>query len=820
MANLSNINNKFLVTTDGNVGIGTTSPDSIVEIVGNNPILTIRDSDTSTSTATSTIRFAESNAGDTLGNYWDIGYSPVNLLGFDFNGSTKMTINSSGNVGIGTDSPERFLHINSSNVQIAALIESTSTTSTQLNFKNGSTTNNGGFIKTTGDNIILTANNTSATHLVVASGGNVGIGVTSPAEKLHIRDASTDADVYIKIANDSRDWFMGVEGSNSDILSFKTHDASNLLNITSAGNVGIGTTSPSTKLHISAASSNSQLTLERTGSATGKYGIYTNTNNLYINNVASSSFPLVILNNGNVGIGTTSPTTDLDVFGNARIGGDSNHALQITDDSAENNLIISATQRTTLANVRNIKFRTFGSNGTDNILYLNGGNGNVGIGTDDPDVKLHIVGDGDRLEISSADYDLIKMGAYGDSGADLDNGFLNLLLDGSEKIRLLANGTSYFNGGNVGIGTTSPSTALHIDQASNNRAGGLYIERNGSSYGLAAYVNSGGYGIIGGGGSYPNDIISIDFNNTYVGIGTTSPDTKLHVSGSSGTAQIKIQRANTNTTGSVGSIGFANDDGYFLTAIETQGDGNDEGGHLIFRTHSDAASTDNNPYDVTERMRITSDGEVLINKESARGSEYLGIESSGNEFCNFQKTGGARAFRVNCTDSEGFNTSGTTIFVGKNGTTNRSINAGGTINASGADYAEYMNKAIEEDISKGDIVGINSNGELTNIFNDSVSFVVKSTNPSYVGGDTWGVNLEGDALEEARLKVDRIAFSGQVPCNVYGASVGDYIIPINNNGKISAQAISNPTFDEYKLSVGKVWKIMEDGRAWIAVKIV
>jgi hypothetical protein len=153
-----------------------------------------------------------------------------------------------------------------------------------------------------------------------------------------------------------------------------------------------------------------------------------------------------------------------------------------------------------------------------------------------------------------------------------------------------------------------------------------------------------------------------------------------------------------------------------------------------------------------------------------------------------------------------------------------------------------MLKAIEDTIAKGDIVGVNAEGKLTNIFEDSISFVVKSTDPSYVGGDTWGNSdsigeqpriQEGQSdeeyeqlkaeyiikLEEARAKVDRIAFSGQVPCNVLNAKVGDYIIPINNNGKISGQAITKPTFEEYQISVGKVWKIMEDGRAWIAVKI-
>jgi hypothetical protein len=176
------------------------------------------------------------------------------------------------------------------------------------------------------------------------------------------------------------------------------------------------------------------------------------------------------------------------------------------------------------------------------------------------------------------------------------------------------------------------------------------------------------------------------------------------------------------------------------------------------------------------------------------------------------------------------------MWVEKNTSSNRSINAGGTINASGADYAEYMTKAGNFTVAKGDVVGINAQGKLTNVFSDAVSFVVKSTDPSYVGGDVWGnesaigsrptenaTQEEKDAfnavLEAARQTVDRIAFAGQVPVNVLGATAGQYIIPVNDNGTIKGQAVSNPSFEQYQSSVGKVIAIEADGRARIIVKV-
>jgi hypothetical protein len=229
--------------------------------------------------------------------------------------------------------------------------------------------------------------------------------------------------------------------------------------------------------------------------------------------------------------------------------------------------------------------------------------------------------------------------------------------------------------------------------------------------------------------------------------------------------------------------------------------------------------------------------------------------SEGNTVLYFD-AGLGGDFGVFAMSSGGGSGAATGLRMGKNSSTLRSINAGGTINASGADYAEYMTKADNFTINKGDVCGIDVNGKLTNVFANAVSFVVKSTNPSYVGGDTWGteeaLNLfaptipkrtdetdeewetketkyETDLatyktqltplLENARQKVDRIAFSGQVPVNVTNATVGQYIIPVNDNGSIKGQAISNPTFEQYMSSIGKVIAIESDGRAKIIVKV-
>jgi hypothetical protein len=236
-------------------------------------------------------------------------------------------------------------------------------------------------------------------------------------------------------------------------------------------------------------------------------------------------------------------------------------------------------------------------------------------------------------------------------------------------------------------------------------------------------------------------------------------------------------------------------------------------------------------------MRITSGGDLLVNQTS--GSNHTIYKATSDTILSVTSNTGADSVYINGVGSTGANLGqAAAIYVQKATATNRSINAAGTFNASGADYAEYMVKAGSFDIAKGDVCGVDSDGKLTNVFTDAIGFLVKSTNPSYVGGDAWGtedvVGPKPDAddtdalvaweaaLEVERQKVDRIAFAGQVPVNVIGAVPGQYIVPVDaGDGGITgiAKDEADLTLAEYMRAVGKVIAIEDDGRARIIVKV-
>jgi hypothetical protein len=295
-----------------------------------------------------------------------------------------------------------------------------------------------------------------------------------------------------------------------------------------------------------------------------------------------------------------------------------------------------------------------------------------------------------------------------------------------------------------------------------------------------------------------------------IGIGTTTPttDSISFVRGSGKNAILELA-GNGNPPNNAGA-------GTCFSLLQ----GTDNNAYIYNRANAGIIFGTNN----AERARITSGGDFLVGQTSGSYniiSKAVSTEAGAVILSVERQQTSVSALLCYGVSQANYNAANAANKMGRDSSTLRSLNAGGTVNASGADYAEYMVKAGDFTIAKGDVCGIDANGKLTNVFADALSFVVKSTDPSYVGGDTWGVELEGDALEAARQTVDRIAFAGQVPVNVLGATAGQYIVPVEDNGAIKgiAKSESDMTLAEYMRAVGKVIAVEDDGRAKIIVKV-
>jgi uncharacterized protein YaiE (UPF0345 family) len=255
------------------------------------------------------------------------------LLAFSTFGSERMRIDSSGNVGIGTDSPDRALHV------FDRVAFSNSDDTGSLLFVPSNTTNG---IFSRGANTSSTAVDLqfyagSNPTMRIDSSGNVGIGTTSPDYNLEIESASSPAiatkdttnNVITKMFSANSQGFVGTE-SNHD-LRIRTNNTDKLT-ITSGGLVGIGTSTPSRPLHISA--DTPAIRLQDT--TANDYAELVSVNgDLYIrsdegNTQADSTIRFQIDQSermridgtGNVGIGTTTMNTTLNLYSasNTQIG--------------------------------------------------------------------------------------------------------------------------------------------------------------------------------------------------------------------------------------------------------------------------------------------------------------------------------------------------------------------------------------------------------------------------------------------------------------------------------------------------------------------
>jgi len=154
--------------------------------------------------------------------------------------------------------------------------------------------------------------------LYIAVAGNVGIGTTSPMRPLQVLgtsgapgagtgtwtgpDGAGKSSVEMGYVNNNRGWIQGWTASGAGTLTLNEL----------GGNVGIGTTSPASQLHVN--TSGNEATIRLTAQTSWPLIFNQSSGSLFtISNGGAQR--LAIDGNGNVGIGTTSPTSKLQVVG-------------------------------------------------------------------------------------------------------------------------------------------------------------------------------------------------------------------------------------------------------------------------------------------------------------------------------------------------------------------------------------------------------------------------------------------------------------------------------------------------------------------------
>ena len=352
----------------------------------------------------------------------------MDILEYDLNIANTI-VTTGGNVGIGTTTPISKLDISGSLNVIG-----------DINFTGNLLQNGGSQWTTTSGNVSYTSGSVVVSNLIstgnsntlgslFTTGGNIGIGKSNPSVKLDIDGTlvATSATIpQLVVTNAS----TGIVSITSNLLA--TGDSNTVGSLfTTSGNVGIGTTSPSARLHVLGSLVAQSATIPQLVLSNASAGTINITSNLLATG-NSNTLGSLFTTGGNIGISTTIPAFKLDVNGtfrayggryiiqNAQDGGtgrgiymwteaDPNWSIYMGQSGAGKS--ISGGTATTGVygfNQHAVRFRAnnssangwiFENNSEAHLMSIRGDTGhvyiagNLGIGAVSPSYKLHVGGD-------------------------------------------------------------------------------------------------------------------------------------------------------------------------------------------------------------------------------------------------------------------------------------------------------------------------------------------------------------------------------------------------------------------------------------------
>jgi hypothetical protein len=424
-------------STNNRVGIGTASPDTQLHLnatTGSVIRLARQDGSVVANDSLGKIEFYTNDVTNTgVAGYIDVqaesGAAYGSMIfgtGTAGSASESMRIDSNNNVGIGTSSP-------SSRLTYSGSFDATSAGSKPSLTGAGSYGGGIGFVDTnvagmytdsSGGNLKFFTNQSgsdtaaSKVAMTINSSGNVGIGTSSPSEKLDVNGnikIPTTSYIDIGSAGGNNTLYLGKTSSSSGSIArqlqirgrYSSGDrtltltaggsttnaiidaSSNLILQSSSGNVGIGTSSPNSQsklsLELPSGTNGRILTMARSAGAYAYHlGIDASSNFTLYNNDGTSSL-MAVDSSGNVGIGTSSNLAKLSISNGGAEGFE--FSPGVTNFGVANTNYIASYDRSA-STYRDISFDMGGAESSS--IRFKGGSGNVGIGTSSPAQKLDV----------------------------------------------------------------------------------------------------------------------------------------------------------------------------------------------------------------------------------------------------------------------------------------------------------------------------------------------------------------------------------------------------------------------------------------------
>jgi hypothetical protein len=342
----------------------------------------------------------------------------------------------------------------------------------------------------------------------------------------------------------------GIYSPGADQVAVATNGTGRLF-VDASGNVGVGLTPASyAGYSVIGHGSTTGATLEQrvSGILVGSL-----TTDSQVTLKAITAIPIVFSTNnteraridssGRLGIGTSAPGSRLEIGGDAsydatitfnRVPAHTSNDGVIGELFFQNNadsVALIAVKRESAADDAYIQFATQQTTGGLSEKVRITSAGLVGIGTSSPGQQLDVNG-----EIVCSPNTAGK-NTFQFTTQAADDASLVMRANTTIKVNIQANGTSYFNGGNVGIGTSSPTTRFHVDfgDAADNS---IRLVGDGATNGTALATNwfTGlSYFDVRLGGNTTSETKLRVTSAGLVGIGTTAPQSLLDASSSTGT---------------------------------------------------------------------------------------------------------------------------------------------------------------------------------------------------------------------------------------------------------------------------------------------